>query len=588
MKKIFTLLAVALLGVGFVQAKQVDANKIKFEGAKVALDQMQPQSPEVLQQLSDQGKIEHRSWVTNNYIYDTYFAGLGTLVDVLGFTMKDEDDSTQDRPAVFEDLPYYAVQVQMLVYRRSDPNNPVSIINMFTTWPCKGSATTGMDSDWDLSTPELRKIMTIEEILSTTGCPNDFMYYGFVGDDMISANFFPQANKDGELIAWPIWSNIVGVTSTVNGVSGLQLQSDDPQTGADWKQKSMFTIDKYDGATKEMTMPFELYFTNPQDPTASIAPQDGTYIGEVNLIDMWPVDYKYDFTQLHIFNAGISNADQTNAEGELVWQMPFGYPEVDTFAPVQGYYIYGISCGDIVVDINPNDKVPFDRSKIKFTMSQAEQQVESNWNQGEFFVWTNSDTYENQTYTTKEVVTVPYQFGNTTINLYTCNPEAGIMIPGGNPSDQPFEGLFTSRVVASAYYKYMLNGSYIATNTEDGLVLDGRDLVGNTFKGSFNGKAVYHYDKDNMNNTREVSINGTYVPEISGVASVAADENFAVAAQNGVITVVSGEAADVKVFNLSGAVVGAANVAAGVAADFNVEHGIYIVKVGKAAKKVIL
>ena len=122
---------------------------------------------------------------------------------------------------------------------------------------------------------------------------------------------------------------------------------------------------------------------------------------------------------------------------------------------------------------------------------------------------------------------------------------------------------------AGVYFNDGTPASYTAKTTED---------------------VVYHYNPENINDTKTIPAVGSMVVENggSGVKEVLAEGNFNVSAHNGAISVMAGENGRVSIYSINGQLVKSVDAKAGQTVNVEAAKGLYIVKAGKKAVKVVL
>ena len=140
-------------------------------------------------------------------------------------------------------------------------------------------------------------------------------------------------------------------------------------------------------------------------------------------------------------------------------------------------------------------------------------------------------------------------------------------------------------LVYGSYYSYLSPYTRMVIGDKDnGFWLTGRDDYKNTYHFSYKGDITLYTDKDDLSKTTTIPA----VSDIDAVEGVAAEAPARVYAEHGVITVCPNAEGEVAVYTLSGARVASKNVKADAVVTFNVDKGIYLVKAGKTAKKVVL
>lgn len=572
MKKLFTLLCAAVAGLS-ASAYTVP------EG--LSMHGLTPQGEAVMQQskmisldaqATPDGRrfIGKRTWSNDKYIFNVLFYNMGYLTDVVLLTMQDGSSAT------FEDLPFYAVQA--IVYRTpiSTPDKYDTMVTNLVTWPSYRCGYTEESLEgMDPMPANIDNILPINEFLNNPdpehagyGLPKYKWLNLTVEGGYSTANLFP--SEDGY---WPIWSPLFGTQQAAQSmVSGVQDMIADG---------TEFEITDYDANDDNfLEMPFTFFFEKS-------APFMGNYSGSCEAYNMVTRTVNMGIENIHVFNAGMF----TKKDYQKDFPYGFGYPN-DNWSPVQGWYFGAIAAegGEIVVDLADGTKMRFDPQYVKFSVPDPNNKKSYNYIMGGF--WTGNDQFKNQTITLTEGedVEVPIPGSSKKVNVLGANPKAGIALPWGY-KDYPWSVSYGLQLAYEGLMSYLNAGSAFAFGTKDGFSFSGKDSAGNTYYAHMKDgvKLVLHNDPADMFVSEEVDIRGDYEFETggSGVQYVA-DEKASISAANGVISVVAENAAAVAVYNLSGARVAAANIAAGEVANFNVEKGVYIVKVGKTAKKVIL
>lgn len=575
MKKIFTLLIVAICAALVMPAQAFDTSNVKFSGFKGNCAKLNTQAKvmEAVEAPEAANKVVKRTWQSGQYIYEATFMNMGVLTDNIQFTMVDPTTGAESF-ADFEDFPYYCVVMLLTRANRTSVNNKTVQVQCWTSWPAECSLDWVGDTQIDYS---LNEIVTPDVLAASKTACKIFKYHGFTGENEVS-NFFPSINTaTGKMSGWPIWSNQVDVKQIVNNNSDLSFTSEGSNITA-------FSVEEFDHENEdEIYMPFEFHFSN-----GTII--DGEYRGGCELVDMYLFDAVYNFRELHIFNGGQSKMADTLDED--IYPYPFGYPENPDWNPVNKYFIVAVEGeGMIWIDVAGQGAVPFDSMLLKVYLTPDQQKNLDNlrWIKGSF--WTSADNFYNQRFNCKGAT--PYQETipgtDQKVTVFRCNPENGIFIPKGYDDSYDWVAEDGFETVWGKYERDFCAPSYFATNTPEGFKLDALDLPGNTYKAAYKGKVIYHPNPANMRETQELeSLVGDFDPEQSGVAAIGADDTFVVSTFGNDINVESNEDAVVVVYNLAGAAVAKANVAAGNAATFTVGNGVYVVKVGNAAKKVVL
>lgn len=575
MKKFFTLLGAAFIAVSGMQMDAAQPNVTLIGPKKTAAEFSQILEPINYETQKTQKRVIKRSWESGQFKYDCYFVNQGVLTDWWGFTMGEGEAA---HPATFEDLPYWALQIQIVRNRKTNPSEATqSLYNFLVTWPSKGRLEApAYYDDYDY-TDENAKIASLEDFASVKDPYAHFLVNQDVDNNSIY-NILPVYVKnedDSETFAgYPMWGKLI--TNFFSNINGTKYQI------ANVSELSHFNIgsakDGMNSADLKMTM--ALSFVN-VDNDSDIQTLEGDWDGEVVCMDMKALDFTYNFDEFHVFNGGIL---KSLGDYDEVFPYPFQY-KVDgstSFDPVNQFYYFGCEKPGYLF-IKDGAKA-FDPDNIKYTTDDKNIQADQiRYARGGFF--SNDDQFENKKFNMLMPEYYQYKdpfYGDQTILLMT--PEPGSLVPGGySDTFGDWSGIYGSYGAAAEYNRYFSEGTYLAFNTPNGIAFSAADNVGNLYHGNFSGKVIYHYDPTDMNLTREIGpLTGELDPE-AGVVNVKADADFTVRAANGQINVMA-NGQNVRLFNLEGRLVGSAKGNA----SFNVAKGLYIVVVGKTAKKVIL
>lgn len=586
MKKFFTMLGVAALTAIASQAEVTNyPGNPQFQGFKQNLAElMQPNQVSAIPDAQTQKRVIRREWESGNYTYYLTISKYDRLVDIVHFTLPD------DKAATFEDMPYYIALMRIQRYRTQEPNKNPCDINLLMCWPCIASSNPSVDKGKNFPelTPENSVIAPVELVASRyntsdAGFDTSFIAFNYPEGKYYANNFLPNFDAQGNFLGWPQMGNMAGAPITINGKDNYLVADNGGQHS---NLKIISAKDNADLQNTNIKMEMNMYYA-PQNDDSQVVGVTGTYDGLADTYNIQPFNAVYDINEFHIFNAGISKYDPDSENPEFL--NPFGYPDVETFEPAQEYFVMALTApATLAYNVKDYGEVKgFNGRQITYGFANEEDGLNpSNYRFIRGAFWTSGEEFQNRQYNVKEPEIYEQKYGQTTYELLCANPIPGIMLQGGYTTEFGYwpESAGTSMTWV-AYNHFPNTKTYLAFNTKDGIVFDGKDDSGNTYNMAYKGKVIYHYDPENMNNTREEGpFVGTFEPkEPSAVNGILADSNFNITASNGVINVVS-EGENIRVFDLSGALVGSAKGTA----SFNVNKGLYIVVVGKTAKKVIL
>lgn len=560
MKKLITMIGVGLLGIFGMQAAHIDPAQMKLVGPTPEFKQVLSQKLTVSQleaeTVNRPERVQKRVWQSGNYIYAGYLQKIGKLTEVLALTGLDGNLMTH------EDVPFYAVRFLLYRYPKgSTIENYDSEIDAVCSWP---TYRTWRTTDVDPAVSS--EMVPLDEFVHTEGTVKTFRWNNY---SQVTSNLFPSVDQQDNVVTFPIWSNIMPeLTSTYQGTGNLTFTS----AGSRYTN---FVLETYD-EEKDNTMliPFDFYFSN--DASCS-----GRYNGPVELRDIVRQDFQLNLSNIHIYNGGIISSESN----PNYYEMPFSYPE-ESWAPVRQFYIYAVSDNTEVIIDSQNQEVPFDSQLLKLNFTCAPTEV--SFLSGALF----SDKDVTKPFEQAWALVEPQLYYDQVyeMDFYLMNPYPGAIPTSGLSQDRDFYpwSYYDGLVVAIDGYEKNPYIFSIKNGTTEGLLMRGADMAENTYNLDYTGKIIYHYDAKNMKLTEELESVGTMDPNAAAVNAIAAEEGVNVIARNGAISVVADRDAQVAIYTLDGAVVANGKVVAGETYNVNVNKGLYLVKVGKKACKVVL
>lgn len=606
MKKIFTLIAAASVGVAFASAApHFDTSRYHVEGvnpkyASIAANPASVFEGQYFEQSVKEGRVMHRVMEQGNFIYNVTFNNIGPLTDFWQITM---DRDGVKRNMEFKDWPFYAVSMNLTRANKNDPENPNTRIICYLSWPSeafmnsdnilmdlygdKDNEPAGFDGD-------LTGIIDMAELAQGRAYSNMFVYQarldktgGLSVDNLLPGLFYTDDSKtEVEVGFWPIWSPMVGATanSTVNGKE-CALASDNPDNYND-NTNTKFAITSFESGSKVLKMEYNFRFTE------GVVPMESSYDGDCTVINMVLQDLNWTPKTVHVYNGGITTQGGHNdeANGGPMYPYTFGYPDGNnTFSPVQEFYMWAM-VGNLIPGIKSVEEVvPYDPTIL--TVAKMDENYEpqpSDWNWVEGAFWTSGDQFMNNTINLKpgKRYMAKYPGSDMEVEVICASPEPNIALDYGYSTPYFWSSTRGLTGALDGFSIFFSTPTQFAFGTKDGFSLVGVDRAGNTYKISGIEEVMYHSDPENMRVAETVNVKGNH--EMNGVDFVVEDNGANVVAADGTISVIAANAVDVAVFNLNGSVVAKADVAAGETASFQVEKGVYLVKVGRNAKKVIL
>lgn len=428
-------------------------------------------------------------------------------------------------------------------------------------WTWDGEKEWYDDKNWDIPV-DLRdiRLVTFEDFCNE----NDWQSKTFT----INGQVYPNVNPAGGVQNWiSVPMQILGVTSWLNQKDAYPIEN------------TTFTLGEYDASEHIMNV----------NNVAIVQLADGSstrtlrcnYTGTGRLEGFNPTVYTPAMGDVHIFNAGVISSDILGDDDP--------YYRLDGWSEVQAYYVVGV--GEYM-DVAWKDKAPFvDRESVapvySADLTPAQQTPDKvNYYRGYMFSNVGQEPNECQwNYLLPEWIVEYDDKGEPIFGYNDLIPTPGTFHSAGY--NDAWADVFGCSAFIDSNSITFMPGWYFTVGSTEGTGMKGIDYYHNDdTMMTKTGKVYYHYNKNNMSDMRELSAVGTY--EVSAVESVVAEMGVKVAAANGEINVVAADAADVTVYALNGAVVKSAKLAAGETMSVKADKGLYIVKAGKNAVKVVL
>ena len=572
MKKFITLMAGALLGVGGAAA------------ASTATPAVVANTPENLQ-ISQEGMLKLQK-ITDQIRHDIALGkDLGgvkrTYTDRQGLTWNAQylvqeevlgdllmPDENGKKPGLNE-LPYGIVA--SLLWRYDEEGIPATQIIEFLAWPTyyiwdqvftwDGEKIWLDDKTWDI--PEDQKNLNLVDYADFCN-ENAWQAKKFrvVGP---TENIIPPFYETGfqEFVAIPM--EAIGVESVLDRAAAF------PQPN------STLVLGEYDKDEHIINTNFT-YIVTMKDNSRTQTLRCN-YSGTGRLAGFEPTTYTPEMGDIHIFNFGVIDGEDD------AYDNPF---YVSDFK-LQAYKVYGLGKYLDILYLGTS-ATNTANLKIGFAQSTPENLMVSD-NVNYYIGYVFNEPGENplsKQWSMIEPTYVPVYdpiSGKEVTGYFDITPKAGTYFTDAYRDAWATE--YGMNMWVEEYGVSMEPNFKIAMNTTEGSGMQGVDYYHNTnILMSKTGKIYFHNDPTNFEKYETFDVMGDN--EFGGVEGVAAEMGVKVAAANGVINVVAAEAADVTVFALNGAVVKSAKLAAGEAMNVNADKGLYIVKAGKNAVKVVL
>ncbi|MBD5290283.1 MAG: T9SS type A sorting domain-containing protein [Bacteroides sp.] len=313
-------------------------------------------------------------------------------------------------------------------------------------------------------------------------------------------------------------------------------------------------------------------------------------VGYFNGFESRTLDFP--MSMLNIFNAGVLDYEEMG-DSYTFW----GYPE----EPLQLYYIAGAGEGlEFGFSQENLEAIQKDGTfnKANITLGATDSYDETNFVTLTGYLFNKLETsFENNTYRfnpAREEVEIDPFTGEENIIADWVDPMPNTFVSrtrtteGGMAEWSVTYGL--AGTYFTGYYNYPTDDTeaYVATNTPNGFVVRYHDQYNNKVSYTFDGIIYNHPEYENMAYGEEIESVGDN-PDGLGIQNIFnIFDSVKVSAKNGAISILSADNAPVQVINLNGQVVNNSKAVAGETLNVKADKGLYIVKVGKEVRKVVL
>lgn len=589
MKKIFTLMAAACLGVSSLSAITYSGGR-SMEGLTV-----DPQSYADLQKLSDEisANLENNELVNDLYTRDsvdpvtgkTWRMQVVTTGVKLCDALKFNDANGNPEEVTFAEWPMYMAMCYLYAYPQGE-DMPDTQVRFYLQWPSvylySQIYTYDGPADAEGDIPEDARdysIVTATELMNNSNYCRTFK-------EVCPFYFNGKFDSSTGWQYWYILPNLgLQATCTVNGVEGYT----NVKYSTDGTGYSTIQFMDYDPDTTDLNADIILQFsagvnnitTSGQwGTTGPVSTTRVTYNGTARVEGFEPQKFVCEpFASMHLFNAGKYSSLDPGMDGIFTG---------GDWGPYTALYF--LAFDKHLNMVYRNGATAFSPEAVGVTFSDGTNNPDyANMIRGYFFAdpkYADDLTLDPAEMAMdfnpgeeKQEVLPNGKLGDWYIDI---KPEDNTWISGGYTYGWSQEFGTVPFVKNSSQ---MPAGGVFQWGTEKGLLVDFYTMYDVTVHMSSVEDIIYHYDPNDIEKTRTFKAIGT-APEV-GVEEVAAEASQVMAA-NGVITVVPAVDAPVAVFALDGSCVMNAQGVAGEAVNVEAAKGVYVVVVGKKASKVVL
>lgn len=564
MRKLFTLLT---LGAALCTT----ASAVVFPGTKVDMDDLRlsPEGMQKMQTMNAQAKtgiLEAQNSNSQKVVMKSYSDARYTYELVLLNPNERWCDlllTDAGKNPEFREFPFYVVYYQLMAYNLGDEDgDPVTAMSLPLCWPSQFLwAQSNKSNKYGDDIPESEINPAIVSIDDLANADPSERGKGFIYDN--NAGMYFNGSTDEFIAYFPIAPNTwMGDYNILFRGEKVELMKGDAN------KRSQIYFTSMDDAIDTYQIASQLYFDN----DAQLALE---YDGDIRQQGFKAFSYIY-----NVYNIAVVNMGQESAKS-LGWDNQF---YSDSWGPVTKFCVVFAQDSEIV----PEENVTAFARPIwsTFNINNEAQKVPQNYANGFVYGEANA-TSPHGIYKIVEPKVTYDKFGE--VENIDIAPAPGVMLPYGYSSNlMPWSSGddFNSFIpICDQYGVGLREPSTLMLGCTDGSHFYGYDRYNNYYQMDCTGNISYYPDCNDLTKVETISAVGTL---INGVDEVADNASFKVVAGNGVINVVADKDAEVAVYSLAGALVKAAGVKAGAALNVNVEKGIYLVKVGKNVKKVVL
>ncbi len=590
MKKIFTLMAAAAVGVSAFAGHRSDIvlpSQLSAEGQHRMMAHQAMLENDLKAGIERPGVIK-RSFTQGNVLYNLMIVMGGPLVNYF------------DVDYTMEQWPMYGAECY-LMGRNMTNGQTANQVTVLLDWPsryCEQLIT--WDGPWEEYEEDGEKVYDIPAAMRDLSV---IPFSEFVSNDKLNAQFQLTGGyilPFGEYSQDPNKHNIEKYTCyTMFDMGGCVYNGAVIELINNWSPSTpggstpTVKMNSYNESNENVNVTFNMLGKTQAGANANFVVD---YKGAGLVEGFVKKNIEKELAEVFIYNAGQMDYD------EMGDTYPFYTPMDDNEEwdeTLQLYYLMAVA-GDGVIGQNQTmmeelKKDPtFNPANVSFWLASEDSNPETIEFMDGYLFSAVGASCENSTWWLKRAEEYTWEEGRDEFTLYDyLLPTANMFVnPREYFSDNELSawsvdyGVIT--VLQNNWVNYAVNkGAYIATNTPEGFVYKYEDNFGNTRK--YTGKNVTIFaNYEDMLDGKEVVATGTNNPDSSVKTVAAAPANMKVVAANGRINVTALEDADVQVYSLNGGLLRSASVKAGNTLSVEAGKGLYIVKAGNQASKVIL
>ncbi len=571
MKKLFTLIVGALVGAGAAGAAVVtpshDLQSMHLELSQEGVQKLQKRSQEIQTAV-----ISGKDLGGYKYVYEdnkgTFWNAQVLKQDmIMGDVVLPNPDTNE--PFTLEEAPFYVVAY--LLWRYDVDMAPVTQAIQYVLWPTyyywdqifnwDGPLVDLGNDRYDIPSDlkDLR-IVDFEEFCNdANGQSRTFI---------MSGDLYPKIRQDN--MGVEAWVTIPSLE--------LDIQSMYERSIAYVGTGSTFTFGEYDAAERIMNVNNTLSVVNKNNQPLGTLRCNYSGVGRVE--GFRPTTYAPEMGNIHILNRGVVSSETIDDN-----------PYYESWEELQRYMVFGEGKYLELEFDNPGKPIdqncsPSDGFRFYFASDEVRNAENTNYFYGYMYSAVGQEPEECQWILTPPVEKVEMAGGKPYYYL-DWEPKAGQFHSAYY--DDNWANDFGLVSFLEEYSSPMSVNTVFTVGSTQGSGLTGKDVYGNTVNMmTKTGKVFYHYDENNIDNKRELATVGSHEITGAGIAGIVAEAGINVKVAQGNIAVTAAQNADVTIYSLNGAVVKSANLNAGETLNVKAAKGLYIVKAGKKAVKVVL
>lgn len=400
------------------------------------------------------------------------------------------------------------------------------------------------------------------EVLPNTGTANSF-YVGMPDDDSFGIMNSLTPNDNGYYC------------SSNSSFGWVIIRANGTNTYAGAAEGATLKLANFDGETSSLDMHFEGNALNPANQ-AALWTYDIPFSGEADIIGFSSRPETFEIGEIHVINTGNQDAGTHEVYDE-------------DWGPLTRFYMLGAG-----TDLTWSEESDWTATSWPENprWNTNDPNRKANYFEGALYCEPNTADPYGIWYSRELEFEYDPMLGSY---ISTGYPEAGDMMYGGYNDLIPWSPADGMDINYKDFLWYFpqatTDNAFSMLGTTSGFGMQGVTNLIAPMQLHFTGNIIYHYDASDYRKTREISSIGTIAPPSywTAVDAIFNDSvnNANVEVGNGIVNVTMATAGVINVYSIDGKIVKSINAAAGTT-TIDLGDGLYIVKAGEKAVKVAL